>query len=191
MDDYSGRRDLHRRYAGQALALRLLPNGLGGCCWRFSSPGPTTPSPTSWASPSAGTRFASAQPQKELKDHRRLDLCGSHRLHLRLLHSIVAYSLIGALIGLGGGVLALFGDLAISMLKRQVGAKDSGIVMPGHGGMLDRLDSLLSSPLFTRSLAHVDFIQDRRFQRNSNLIIWWTSRADARALPTCRPISGS
>lgn len=49
----------------------------------------------------------------------------------------------GALIGLGGGILAFFGDLSISLIKRQVGAKDSGRFMPGHGGMLDRLDSLL------------------------------------------------
>lgn len=48
-----------------------------------------------------------------------------------------------ALLGLVGGLLAFFGDLSISMLKRQVGAKDSGVFFPGHGGMLDRLDSLL------------------------------------------------
>jgi phosphatidate cytidylyltransferase len=49
----------------------------------------------------------------------------------------------GAVVGFVAGVLALFGDLSISMIKRQVGVKDSGTFFLGHGGMLDRLDSLL------------------------------------------------
>ena len=46
------------------------------------------------------------------------------------------------IIGLVVGVLGQFGDLAESLLKRSVGVKDSGAFFPGHGGVLDRLDSL-------------------------------------------------
>ncbi len=60
-------------------------------------------------------------------------------------------------LGVVGGALGQLGDLGESLLKRSVGVKDSGGLVPGHGGILDRVDALLVTA--TLSYLYVMFVR--------------------------------
>ena len=59
---------------------------------------------------------------------------------------------IAILYGLVGSLAGVFGDLCFSIIKRQTGIKDYGNLIPGHGGVLDRFDSMMMVAPLVESL---------------------------------------
>jgi phosphatidate cytidylyltransferase len=60
-------------------------------------------------------------------------------MHFHLAAPIWHYAVVGAL----GSICSQFGDLSASLIKRKFNKKDFGNILPGHGGILDRIDSIL------------------------------------------------
>jgi phosphatidate cytidylyltransferase len=82
--------------------------------------------------------------------------------HFRMLNQTLEpnYLLIAG-IGLVCGVLGIVGDLSASVIKRQTGIKDFGNIMPGHGGLMDRFDSVLFvAPFMSLVLAHLEVFKE-------------------------------
>ena len=130
---------------GQALALRLLPNGFW---WMLLGLGIAMINDS--AAYFVGVTIGRYRILPALSPRKSWEGTVGGWIAATLTGAAVAFwgpldmaVWLGALIGLVGGILALFGDLAISMLKRQIGVKDSGLFLPGHGGALDRLDSIM------------------------------------------------
>ncbi|MEZ5097983.1 MAG: phosphatidate cytidylyltransferase, partial [Nocardioides sp.] len=61
---------------------------------------------------------------------------------------------VGVLLGLIAVMMATLGDLVESVIKRDLGIKDMSQIIPGHGGLMDRLDSLLATIAPTWLLLH-------------------------------------
>lgn len=128
---------------GHFIALRNVPGGLGWTAWALVA---------TWANDSgayvAGKTLGRHKFSPHLSPNKTWE--GSIGGWLACLAVSLAFGVVlhvplwqAALLGIVVAPVGTLGDLAVSFLKRQVGVKDTGHLIPGHGGILDRLDSLL------------------------------------------------
>ena len=100
-----------------------------------------------------GSNFGKTYIVKKISPNKTLEGLVGGLFSSIILGSLIGLSLVPKnywiiVIFILGGLSAFFGDLLISFFKRQTGVKDTGTILPGHGGILDRIDShLLATPL--------------------------------------------
>lgn len=113
----------------------------------------------------AGVRYGRNKMMPAVSPGKTMEgLCGGLTLAFVVMMVVAHWTKIPAdqftgyyLTGLFTVVASVFGDLSESMFKRSAGVKDSGSILPGHGGILDRIDSLTAAvPIFT--LAYLEFL---------------------------------
>jgi phosphatidate cytidylyltransferase len=133
---------------GHLVSLRNLPNGLGWLLLTFA--GTWTCDTLAFA---VGKWWGRTEFFSEISPNKTVEgALGGGFAGMTAAAAVGRYMGLALWQALALGVLlvvgVLLGDLAESLIKRQAGVKDSGSLIPGHGGMLDRIDSLLfAAPL--------------------------------------------
>ncbi|NLV75016.1 MAG: CDP-archaeol synthase [Chloroflexi bacterium] len=108
-----------------------------------------------------GSRYGKTPFFKDISPHKTLEgaIAGGLTSLLVVVIPLVVFMQIpwywALAAGVGIAIGAIFGDLAESVIKRQLHRKDSGNLIPGHGGMLDRIDSLMYTVTVAYLVAHL------------------------------------